>query len=183
MDETGSKSALGDLAALEAIYSAAPAVENLSFSLELSIGYQVRTTHRALQRHLSSKIAPYGITLGMWYFLRVLWHREGLTQRELSNSIGTMEPTTLNAILSMERRGLVRRVRDKADRRRQLVYLTPKGRALSADVLPRSMEVVRDATAGLTIRELAMLLELLRAIQTNLASKLDAEDFPDEEIA
>ena len=50
-----------------------------------SVGYQVRTTHRALQRFLQFKIEPHGITLGMWYFLRALWHEDGLTQRELSN--------------------------------------------------------------------------------------------------
>lgn len=183
MDETGSKPVRGDLAALAAIYSANEAVGNIGFSLDLSVGYQVRTTHRALQRYLQSKISPHGVSLGMWYFLRVLWDRDGLTQRELSNSIGTMEPTTLNAIVSMERRGLVKRVRDSADRRRQLVYLTPKGRALKEEMLPRSVEVVRDATAGLTMRELAMFLDLLKAIQANLSSKLDAEEYPDEEIA
>src|SRR6202021_1857357 len=43
-----------------------------------SIGYQIRTTHRAMQRFLQFKIAPHGITPGMWYFLRALWHEEAL---------------------------------------------------------------------------------------------------------
>ena len=83
-----------------------------------SVGYQVRATHRALQRFLQFKIEPHGITPGMWYFLRALWHEDGLTQRELSVRVGTMEPTTLSAILIMEKKGLVRRVRDASDRRK-----------------------------------------------------------------
>ena len=44
---------------------------------EDSVGYQVRATHRSLQRFLQIKIEPYGVTLGMWYFLRALWHEDG----------------------------------------------------------------------------------------------------------
>ena len=97
-----------------------------------SVGYQIRTTHRAMQRFLQSKIEPHGITLGMWYFLRALWHEDGLTQRELSNRAGTMEPTTLSAILIMEKKGLVRRVRNRDDRRKWHIHLTPRGRALKS---------------------------------------------------
>ncbi|MBE7608248.1 MarR family winged helix-turn-helix transcriptional regulator, partial [Salmonella enterica] len=90
-----------------------------------SVGYQIRSTHRALQRFLQLKIEPYDVTLGMWYFLRALWAEDGLTQRELSRRIGTMEPTTLLAIQKMERRGLVQRVQNKTDRRKWHVRLTP----------------------------------------------------------
>ena len=34
-----------------------------------SVGYQIRATHRALQRFLQFKIEPHGIAFGMWYFL------------------------------------------------------------------------------------------------------------------
>ena len=63
--------------------------------LEDSVGNQIRMTHRALQRFLQSRIGPYGVTLGMWYFLRALWDEDGLTQAELSRRIGTMEPTAM----------------------------------------------------------------------------------------
>ena len=74
-----------------------------------SLGYQIRTTHRLFQRALQLEIERSGVTLGMWYFLRVLWSEDGITQSELSQRVGTMEPTTLSAIRDMERNGLVRR--------------------------------------------------------------------------
>jgi hypothetical protein len=83
------------------------------FPVTVSVGYQIRATHRALQRFLLLKIEPHGVTLGMWYFLRALWTEDGLTQRELSRRVGTMEPTTLSAIVKMERIGLVKRSRNK----------------------------------------------------------------------
>ena len=129
-------------------------------------------THRLLQRYLQLQIAPYGITLGMWYFLRALWEEDGLTQSELSRRIGTMEPTTLTAILAMSRLGLVRRVRDKSDRRKLHVRLTPKGRRLKSELLPLAREVVAVALHDLTQAETRRILRQLAAIQRSLTDRL-----------
>ena len=137
-----------------------------------SIGYQIRTTHRAMQRFLQFKIAPHGITLGMWYFLRALWHQDGLTQRELSNRAGTMEPTTLSAILIMEKKGLVRRVRNRDDRRKWYIHLTPKGRALKSKLVPLAREVVDTAVQNLARGEVAQLLKALAEVQNSVHATL-----------
>src|SRR5262249_36942587 len=89
-----------------------------------SSGYLVRDTHRAFQRLLERRIAAYGVTRGQWYFLRVLWNEDGLTQRELSARVGMMEPTTVIALRSMEKSGLIRRRRSTDDKRRSHVWLT-----------------------------------------------------------
>ena len=60
---------------------------------------------------LEKRISPHGVTRGQWYFLRVLWEEDGLSQRELSVRVGMMEPTTVIALRSMEKAGLVRRAR------------------------------------------------------------------------
>ena len=107
-----------------------PLAGDADLPFDESVGYQIRQTQRLVQRYLQQKIEPYGVTPGMWYFLRALWHQDGMTQRELSLVVGTMEPTTLTAIKSMERRGLVRRVKNADDRRKINIYLTRRGHAL-----------------------------------------------------
>lgn len=148
--------------------------------LTQSIGYQIRSTHRALQRYLQAKIAPYGVTLGMWYFLRVLWEEDGLTQRELSSRVGTMEPTTLTAIQAMERSGIVERVRNLEDKRKVNIFLTKKGRGLKRVLLPLAHEIVDRASAGFSPREAATILDLLKQIQANLEGLDPHPDFADE---
>ena len=136
--------------------------------LDVSVGYQIRATHRALQRHLQMRIERHGVSLGMWYFLRALWSENGLTQRELSRRIGTMEPTTLTAIAAMERKGFVSRVRSETDRRKIHVHLTTKGRQLKAKLMPLAIEVVDTATAGFSDDKKRLLLACLNEIQRNL---------------
>jgi DNA-binding MarR family transcriptional regulator len=125
--------------------------------------------NRATQRYLQAKIEPHGVTTGMWYFLRALWQEDGLTQRELSRRIGTMEPTTLTALAAMEKAGFISRERDPQDRRKLNVLLTPKGRALQSELLPMAREVVEQATTGFSPEDLKRFLGYLAAVQRNLA--------------
>jgi DNA-binding MarR family transcriptional regulator len=136
--------------------------------LDRSVGYQIRVTHRLIQRALQARVEQHGVTLGMWYFLRVLWETDGITQSELSQRVGTMEPTTLSAIRDMERNGFVERVPNEADRRKIDIYLTERGRALQRQLLPSGIEVVERAVHGMTEREVTMLLSLLACMQRNL---------------
>lgn len=152
------------------------AADAADFPLAESVGYQIRVTHRALQRFLQLKIEPHGVTLGMWYFLRALWHEDGLNQRELSRRVGTMEPTTLSAVLNMEKKGLVRRVQNKKDRRKWHVHLTAKGRALKAELIPLAREVVDTAVQSLSGKEIKQLLEGLAEVQENLHATISQLD-------
>jgi DNA-binding MarR family transcriptional regulator len=140
--------------------------------LSESIGYQVRITHHALQRLLQARIAPHGITLGMWYFLRALWNEDGLTQSELSRRIGTSEPTALIAIKTMEKRGLVRRARVDKDRRKRRVYLTAKAGRLEAELIPIVRDVVDIANRSFSASELSQVLRMLGSIRLNVQNAL-----------
>src|SRR5437867_6017441 len=113
-----------------------------------SAGYLVRDAHRAFQKLLEKRIAAYGISRGQWYFLRVLWEEDGLSQRELSARVGMMEPTTVIALRGMEKAGLIRRVRGVDDKRVTRVHLTPKARRLRDRLLQISQGVNDQAAEG-----------------------------------
>jgi DNA-binding MarR family transcriptional regulator len=133
-----------------------------------SAGYLVRDAHRAFQRVLERRIARFGVTRGHWYFLRVLWIQDGLTQRELSARVGMMEPTTVIAVQGMEKAGLVRRVRSRADTRRAHVWLTPLGRRLEGQLLPVAREIVREAENGIGRRNVAVFRAVIARMTQNL---------------
>ncbi len=60
-------------------------------------------------RALQYRLSPFGVSFGHWTFLRILWNRDGLTQKELSDLAGVMEPTTFSAVKAMERMGFIER--------------------------------------------------------------------------
>jgi hypothetical protein len=79
-----------------------------------------------------------------------------------------MEPTAVKAIAAMERKGFIRRRRNRDDARKINLTLTPRGRALKKTLLPFAFEVIQEATGGFSPREAQQLLRLLHRIQRNL---------------
>jgi MarR family transcriptional regulator, organic hydroperoxide resistance regulator len=138
------------------------------FPPRLSSGYLVRDAHRAYQRLLERRIAAYGVTRGQWYFLRVLWITDGLLQRELSARVGMMEPTTVIALRSMERAGLIRRVRRADDKRKVEVWLTMKAKRLRNELLGVARGITDAAEEGLSPRELAGFRHAISRMTANL---------------
>lgn len=133
-----------------------------------SVGYQVRLAHRALDRLLSARLAEHGLKTGYWYYLRVLWSEEGLTQKQLSDLINVKENTTVAMILGMEKDGLVSRVRHATDRRKINVFLTEKGRGLQEKLLPLANEINQMAKQGIPSDDLNTCLKVLDRVQKNL---------------
>jgi MarR family transcriptional regulator, organic hydroperoxide resistance regulator len=131
----------------------------------------VRDVHRAYTRALQETFNEYGIGIGQWFFLRALWEEDGITQRQLSQRVGTMEPTTVTALNCLEERDLVRRVRNKQDRRKVNIFLTARGHELRDVLLPRAEGVHKHALAGLKPEEVAEAILVLRRISENLRAR------------
>jgi MarR family transcriptional regulator, organic hydroperoxide resistance regulator len=147
---------------------AKPARREVDFPPRLSSGYLVRDAHRAFQRLLERRIAAYGVTRGQWYFLRVLWTNDGLSQRELSARVGMMEPTTVIALRSMEKSGLIHRVRSGDDRRKVRVLLTAKAKRLRGQLLAVARTITGQAEAGIAARDLASFRRVIARMTANL---------------
>lgn len=143
--------------------------KNVEFHSETSVGYLLRDTYRAFTKVLQMRIATEGVTIGQWYFLRVLWDEDGLTQRELSQRVGMMEPTTVTALNGMEKRGYVRRVRNAEDKRKVNIYLTDRGRSLRNILLPHAIDVNIRAVAGVSAEDVETVRRTLHAMKRNLA--------------
>lgn len=139
------------------------------FPLEESVGYQLRLTHRYFAQELQDLLQPHGLPSGMWYFLRVLWEQDGLSQREISQLVGATAPTTVEQLRKMEQRGFIRRVQAPSDKRKIQVFLTEQGRALEPKLLPLAEQVVDTATRGFSPADVEALRAILSRMQDNLA--------------
>ena len=142
--------------------------EDVHFDSETSVGYLLRDTYRAFTKILQARISAHGVTIGQWYFLRVLWDEDGVTQRELSLRVGMMEPTTVTALNGMEKRGYVRRVRNTEDKRKVNIYLTETGQALRNVLLPQAIDVNIRSVAGVSPDDVETVRRTLHAMKQNL---------------
>lgn len=135
------------------------------------LAHLIRDVARTQQRALQQRLATHGVSFGHWTFLRILWVRDGLTQRELSEQAGVMEPTTFSAVKAMAEMGLIERRQLAGNRKNMHVFLTPAGRALEAKLVPLAEEVNRISVRSLPDKTVALLRQSLLAMIENLADE------------
>ena len=133
------------------------------------LAHLVKDAARALVRALGVRLAEHQVSFGHWAFLRVLWEGDGITQRELSERAGVMEPTTFSALKTMERLGYVTRRQLGHDRKKVYVFLTPKGRILKNRLVPLAEDVNRIAVQGLAPEHVGIARTVLLAVIENMA--------------
>jgi DNA-binding MarR family transcriptional regulator len=133
------------------------------------LAHLVKDATRALLRALQMRLTEHSVSLGQWTFLRILWERNGITQRELSELAGVMEPTTFTAVTAMEKLGYVIRKKMPNNRKMVYVFLTPKGRLLKRKLVPLAEEVNRIAVESVNPHEITMMRRVLLTTIENLA--------------
>ncbi len=132
-----------------------------------SIGFVVRQVYRGFARSLQTRIAREGVSIGMWFVLRMLWEEDGLTQRQISARVGINGPTVVMAINSMERAGLVKRTPNQEDRRKTNVFLTRRGHQMKDKLWPMAKEVFAVAFKNIDPKDIAAMGRFLTQVWAN----------------
>lgn len=133
------------------------------------LAHLVRDAARAFQKALQIRLASHGVPFGQWTFLRILWEADGLTQKELSERAGVMEPTTFAAMKAMEAQGYIERRQLPTNKKNMYVHLTDEGRALKAQLVPLAEASNRVSVAGISPADVRTTRRVLLAMIENLA--------------
>ena len=104
--------------------------------------------------------------------LYVLWQQDGVPIKTVSDQCGLAITSLTTMLERMEKQGLICRVPDEKDRRKTLIFLTAKSKALRLDYEAVSQQMSGIYYAGFTDEEIARFEDDLRRIQRNLEDKL-----------
>lgn len=133
-----------------------------------NIGFQLRITSEVLRSAMQEKFSPLGVRLAHWQYLRVLWKADGITQKELSKRARRVGANAVSVLNDLERMGLVKRVRNRTDRRVSNVRLTDAGKAMKHALVPIAAGIHDRALTGFRRDEVQTLFSFLRRMRANL---------------
>lgn len=133
------------------------------------LAHLIRDASRAFHRALQVRLAQHGVPFGHWTFLRILWEADGLTQKELSERAGVMEPTTFSAMKAMEALGYIERRQLPTNKKNMYVHLTVKGRSLKKLLVPMAEETNSVSIEGISGDDIKTTRRVLLAMIENLA--------------
>lgn len=129
-----------------------------------SAGYLLARVGSESRRRFVEALAEHDLTLSAYSALMVVGSVPGITQRRLAGAIG-IDPRNLVPILDeLALGGFVARGSHPADRRRNVLNLTPTGRELLARLKKVGAQVEHSFLKPLTLSERKQLLGLLRKL-------------------
>jgi MarR family transcriptional regulator, transcriptional regulator for hemolysin len=148
------------------------------------IGRQLARTAKLLTRAFERELALAGGSLPTWLILLSLKSRSWRTQRELAEALGIEGPTLTHHLAGLERAGLVRRTRDRDNRRVQRVELTEAGDATFHRLRRAASSFDQRLRSGLDDSEIQQLRELLAQLLSNVTGdEASADERPAEGVA
>ena len=136
--------------------------------LDNSLGFQLVIAARSMKHALEIKLAEYGITSSQYAVLELLWKSNGISLSDLGKALYFDNPTITGIINRMARAKLVRRTRNRNDRRVIKIYLTPKGKELQYKLPKLADAVNKQAVENFQKDEKDNILDLAKRIHNNI---------------
>lgn len=142
-----------------------------NFSCHQSLGYLTRRVQNLTNPHAEAIFADQDLTFTQWISLMGL--REGVaeTSADLARHLNHDAGAVTRVVDELEKRGLLRRERSKADRRVVKLILTPQGKAVAKMHVPPIVDFWNRVTGEFSQQEIKQLL----ALTTRLIARLEAE--------
>lgn len=124
----------------------------------------------AIARRLQKKFnqADLNLTIEQWSVLYHLWKEDGISQQDLCMATFRDKPSMTRLVDNLEKSGLVQRVASKSDRRKNLIYLTPKAQELQDTCYGFAEQTVSEALAGVGDDKIEICKEVLKIVYENL---------------
>ncbi len=142
--------------------------KNSNRSMGTAIGRTLRVFKNTLQRKFES--AGFNLSLEQWLILLLLKMQDGRTQQELCVASGKEKTTVTRLIDGLEKKKMINRVRDKSDRRNNLIYITPDGKNAEMILTPIALLINEKALIGFKSEEITHLYDMLNRIVDNLSA-------------
>ena len=141
-----------------------------NYRREDSIGFltHVAANQFALQLVRTFEEQGYQLTHDMWLVLNILWDEDGLYQQTIADRLYKDKSSLTRLLHTMEQKGYLQRVAGEADKRRKRIYLTDDGRALRKPLRRCALDLLRQASRDIGVREWVSCLETLKKLTENL---------------
>lgn len=142
-------------------------VRNFVHEMNESLGKLISCLYRYSQMYLQNQLEQYNIGSGQFSFLRALFHRDGIHQEDLVQSLNIDKATCTRAIKKLVKEGYVIKQRDVNDRRAYKIFLTEKARTIESVLDEISLKWKAILLSGFTKEEQKVVMTLLKKMVDN----------------
>ncbi|MFZ3562148.1 MarR family winged helix-turn-helix transcriptional regulator [Streptomyces sp. BH055] len=135
------------------------------------LGLQLSQAARTVSRAFEDALEAADGSLPVWLILLNLKTGRPANQRRLAEAVGVRDATLTHHLNAMDKRGLITRRRDTANRRIHVVELTEAGEEAFTRMRKAATAFDRGLNAGLSDADRAELSRLLRHLARNVGAE------------
>ncbi|WP_225229016.1 MarR family winged helix-turn-helix transcriptional regulator [Paenibacillus gallinarum] len=146
------------------------------FSLEHSLGFMLGVAHRRSIHLMNQLLKEYEITTEQWSVLFHIYSHEGLNQREIASKAYKDQPTTTRIIDMLEKKSLVVRKPNPADRRAYELFLTDEGAKLCRLILPLEEKLNADFAEIIPEEDMKVFLRVLNEYHNHVQKQQEEHE-------
>ena len=137
----------------------------------------IRKTHDVIHRHVSTKLAKWGLSVPKYGLILQLYDHDHLPLSALSNLIFRGNSNMTSLINRLQRDGFVQRVNISNDQRVKEFTLSKKGRDLAPKIISEYRGFLHQMMINcLTPTEQEMLINLLDKLKVSIIKKINEEE-------
>ncbi|MFC3616093.1 MarR family winged helix-turn-helix transcriptional regulator [Lutimaribacter marinistellae] len=133
-------------------------------SIHQSLGYWVSLISRSMEAEFSRRLAPHGLTRMSYAVLGAMVFDKQSTPSDVADFLGLDRGAASRLLDKLEVQGLIRRDRDRSDRRSVSIRVTSRGETLAHEMQVQSRVVNDMFTAALTPDQAAEFIEMAKAM-------------------
>ncbi|MDX2213576.1 MAG: MarR family winged helix-turn-helix transcriptional regulator [Oculatellaceae cyanobacterium bins.114] len=133
------------------------------------LGYRIKLLSQLFARRFQERLEPFGLTPFHWVVLCCLWEEDGLPTSSIGDRLQQVGGTLTGVLDRMEERGLIRRERDRQDRRVWRIWLTAEGEQLQQILPPIALELRETALRDVSEGDRQVLSQLVNQVIANLS--------------
>ena len=117
------------------------------------VGFRMRRVQNQLAANFIAETAHFNIRSGLFSSLALIEANPGLSQQELSGTVGLDKSITVQIVDELEKRGWAKRERSTVDRRRHALTILPEGKAFLDQLFEIMAKVEVEVLAQLSAEE------------------------------
>ncbi|HJA40374.1 MAG TPA: MarR family transcriptional regulator [Firmicutes bacterium] len=133
--------------------------------IELKLLIGLHRVCNEIDRRSSQIFAQYGLSLGQFAVLEVLYHKGNLSVGEVQKKILSTSGTIPVIVNNLTKRGLVERLTDVDDKRKCILHITEEGKKLMREVFPKNKTTIIDSMSNWSDEEKNQMLKILKKFE------------------
>lgn len=138
-------------------------------TLKNQLCFAIYETSSEFTKLYTNVLHPFGLTYPQYLVLLALWEKDGITVKELGETLNLGTGTLTPMVSRMEANGWLQKVRSKEDERKVFIHLQMKAKQEKLAITQKVSEEI--LTCKIELEEYEQLLEQLNQLQHKLRGR------------